>query len=50
MNIIINKALAQRVLRRKKNKIKRKLKKLASTYFLAGPFDFEFEFKNEDVE
>ncbi len=50
MTIVVNKALAQRILRRKKNKLKRKLKKIVSVYFLADPFDFEFDFKGEDLE
>lgn len=49
MTIVVNKALAQRLLRRKKNKVKRKLKKMVSKYFLADPFDFEFDFKSEEL-
>lgn len=49
MTIVLNKTLAKRVLRRKKNRIKRKIKALVSSYFIADPFDFEFDFKNEDL-
>lgn len=54
MTIILNKALAQRVIRMRKNYIKRRLKKYAtnasSIYALIKqPVDFEFEFDKEDT-
>jgi hypothetical protein len=49
MQIVLNKPLIKRVLRLKKNRIKRKLKALAPPFLLKGPFDFEFDFNKEDV-
>jgi len=50
MTIVVSKKLAQRILRRKKNRVKRKLKTVSSALnFLIHPFDFEFDFKGEDL-